>query len=116
MEKNKNFILEKVIELSKTSEKNYRKGDFKGAIEEKRRVKNLLKEWNIDGELFEKYKKELSLLYNSKFDLIYDHKSRINSSKKEAIIKLLEQKSEEKYKKGDFRGAIKALRRSEKYL
>ena len=53
---------------------------------------------NFDRELFERYKKELSLIYDSKFDLIYDHKSRINNSKKEAIIKLLEEKSDEKYK------------------
>ena len=32
------------------------------------------------------------------------------------IINLLEQKSEEKYNKGDFKGSIRALRRSEKYL
>ena len=32
------------------------------------------------------------------------------------IVNLLEQKSDEKYRKGDFKGAIRALRRSEKYL
>ena len=32
------------------------------------------------------------------------------------IINLLKQKSEEKYNKGDFKGSIRALRRSEKYL
>ena len=116
MEKNKNLILDKVIKLSKASEKKYRQGDYKGAIEDKRKVKTLLDEEFLDVELFEKYKKELSLLYDSKFDLIYDHKSRINNSKKAAIIKLLVQKSEEKYNKGDFKAAIKALRRSEKYL
>ena len=32
------------------------------------------------------------------------------------IIKILEQKSEDKFKKGDFKGAVKAARRYEKYL
>ena len=36
--------------------------------------------------------------------------------KKNKIVRLLEQKSDEKYNKGDFKGAIRALRRSEKYL
>jgi len=116
MKKNIKFILDKVIKLSKASENKYKKGDFQGAIEDKREVKILLKEVNFDRELFERYKKELSLIYDSKFDLIYDHKSRINNSKKEAIIKLLEEKSDKKYSKGDFKGAIKALRRAEKYL
>ena len=116
MDKNKNFILDKVIKLSKASENKYRNGDFKGAIEDKRKVNTLLNEGCFDTELLKKYKKEVSLLYSSKFDLIYDHKSIINNSKKEAIIKLLKQKSEEKYNKGDFKGAIKALRRAEKYL
>ena len=41
---------------------------------------------------------------------------RIDKSKKNQIVKLLEQKSDEKYNNGDFKGAIRALRRSEKYL
>ena len=41
---------------------------------------------------------------------------RIDESKINKIARLLEQKSDEKYNKGDFKGAIKALRRSEKYL
>ena len=56
------------------------------------------------------------MLYKSKFDLINDHKLRIDESKINKIINLLEQKSDEKYNQGDFKGAIKALRRSEKYL
>ena len=60
-------------------------------------------------------KKELKRLYNSKFDLIYDHKKRIDDQKRFQIINSLEDKSKEKYSTGDFKGAIKALRRSEKY-
>ena len=65
---------------------------------------------------FKKFKEELYYLYESKFDLINDHKLRIDESKKNKIVRLLEQKSDEKYNKGDFKGAIRALRRSEKYL
>ena len=116
MKKNKRIILNKIIKLSKASEEKYREGDFKGAIEDKIKANALLKDHSFEKELLEKYKQEISLLYHSKFDLIYDHKLRIDSSKKEAIINLLKQKSEEKYNKGDFKGAIKALRRSEKYI
>ena len=64
----------------------------------------------------EKYKEELSTLYSSKFDLIFDHKLKIDEIKINEIVKLLEQKSEEKLKNLDYRGAIKALRRAEKYI
>jgi len=115
MSNNKEFLLEKIIKLSKTSERKYKQGDFKGAIEDKRKAKSLLEE-SLDKKLKEKYRAELSLLYISKFDLIFDHKLKINNTKKAEIIKLLEQKSEEKYQRGDYKGAIKALRRSEKYI
>ena len=65
---------------------------------------------------FNKFKEELFFLYASKFDLINDHKLKIDESKINEIVKLLEQKSDEKYNNGDFKGAIRALRRSEKYL
>ena len=115
MSNNKEILLKKIINLSKSSEAKYKKGDFKGAIEDKRKAKSLL-EKSSDRQLLEKYREEISLLYISKFDLIFDHKLRLNSTKKAEIIKLLEQKSEDKYHKGDYKGAIKALRRSEKYI
>ena len=62
------------------------------------------------------FKKELSSLYSSKFDLINDHKLRLDEYEIKKIVNLLEQKSDEKYRKGDFKGAVRALRRSEKYL
>ena len=67
-------------------------------------------------EIYKKFTEELSNVYPPKFDLIYDHKLRIDEVKRNEIVKLLEQKSMEKFKKGDFRGAVRALRRSEKYL
>ena len=116
MENDKNIILDKLIRLSKESEQKYREGDYKAAIEYKRRVKMILNKEFIANDLLEKFERELSLLYVSKFDLINDHKLRIDSSRKDEIINLLEQKSDEKYKKGDYKGSIKALRRSEKYI
>ena len=62
------------------------------------------------------FNEELSCLYSSKFDLINDHKLRLDELEIKKIVNLLEQKSDEKYRRGDFKGAIRALRRSEKYL
>ena len=41
---------------------------------------------------------------------------KIDAKKINEIVKLLEHKSEEKLKNLDYRGAIKALRRAEKYI
>ena len=110
------LLFKNIIKLTKSSEKKFKQGNFKGAIEDKREAKNILNSNHLDKNLIEKFKLELSKLYNSKFDLINDHKLRIDSSKVDQIVKKLEKKSDEKYKKGDFEGAVKALRRSEKYL
>jgi len=67
-------------------------------------------------EAWEKYKEELSTLYSSKFDLIFDHKLKIDQIKINEIVKLLEHKSNEKLKNLDYGGAIKALRRADKYI
>ena len=67
-------------------------------------------------QILKKYKEELSTLYSSKFDLIFDHKLKIDEIKINEIVKMLERKSKEKLKNLDYRGAIKALRRAEKYL
>ena len=115
MENSKKLILEKIISINKSSEKKYKEGDFKGAIEDKREVKSILNTKTCDNEIRTKFKESLSQIYISKFDLIYDHKKRIDDIKRNSIISSLEKKSAEKYKNGDFKGAIKALRRSEKY-
>ena len=44
------------------------------------------------------------------------HKLKIDEIKINEIVKMLERKSEEKLKNLDYRGAIKALRRAEKYI
>ena len=108
--------IENIVNQTRSSERKFREGNFKGAIEDKREVRSLLKSKFCDKDILQKFKEELSFLYASKFDLINDHKLRIDESKINKIVKLLEQKSDEKYNKGDFKGAIKALRRSEKYL
>ncbi len=108
--------IEKIVNQTRSSERKFKEGDFKGATEDKREVRCLLNSKFCDDEILKKFKEELSYLYESKFDLINDHKLRIDESKINEIVKFLEQKSDEKYNKGDFKGAIKALRRSEKYL
>ena len=110
------LTLENIIKLTRASERKFKQGNFKGAIKDKREVKNILNSKLVDIKIYEKFKEELSKLYFSKFDLIYDHKLIIDELKRNEIIKSLEKKSNEKYKKGDYKGAIKALRRSEKYL
>ena len=108
--------IENILNHTRSSERKFREGNFKGAIEDKREVRNLLNSKFCDEDIIKKFKEELSYLYVSKFDLINDHKLRIDELKINKIIKSLEQKSEDKYNKGDFKGAIRALRRSEKYL
>ena len=110
------LCIENILNQTRSSERKFREGNFKGAIEDKREVRHLLKSKFCDEDILKKFKEELFYLYESKFDLINDHKLRIDESKINEIVKLLEQKSDEKYNTGDFKGAIRALRRSEKYL
>lgn len=116
MEDTSIFVLENIIKLTRASELKFQRGNFKEAIEAKRKAKSILKSQNLDKEITDKFKEELANLYSSKFDLIFDHKLRINELKKKEIVELLESKSEEKYQKGDYKGALKALRRADKYL
>ena len=115
MENSKKTLEEKIIGLTRSSDQKYREGDFKGSFEDKLEVRSLLESNLCDKNIKYVLKKELTRLYNSKFDLIYDHKKRIDDQKRYKIINSLENKSKEKYSTGDFKGAIKALRRSEKY-
>ena len=110
------LFVENIVNQTRSSERKFKEGNFKGAIEDKREVRSLLNSEFCDEDSIKLFKEELSNLYISKFDLINDHKLRIEESEINKIVKLLEQKSDEKYRKGDFKGAIRALRRSEKYL
>ena len=110
------LILENLIQLIRSSESKFKQGNFKGAYEDKMKASAILKSNSCDEKMIQKYRKELSTLYSSKFDLIFDHKLKIDEIKINQIVKMLERKSEEKLKNLDYRGAIKALRRAEKYL
>ena len=116
MEESGELKLGNIIKLIRSSEKKFKLGNFKGALEDKMKANAILKSKSCDEKIMEKYKKELSSLYSSKFDLIFDHKLKIDEIKINEIVKLLEHKSEEKLKNHDYRGAIKALRRAEKYI
>ena len=115
MENSKKKLEDKIIGLTRSSDQKYKEGDFKGSFEDKLEVRSLLESKLCDKNIKNVLNKELTRLYNSRFDLIYDHKKKIDDQKRYEIIKLLENKSKEKQKIGDFKAAIKALRRSEKY-
>ena len=116
MEDSGELILGSIIKLTRSSEKKFKLGNFKGALDDKIKANEILKSKSCDEKIIEKYRKELSSLYCSKFDLIFDHKLKINATKINEIVKMLERKSQEKLKNLDYRGAIKALRRADKYI
>ena len=116
MEVSGELILENLIKLARSSEKKFKRGNFKGALDDKIKVNAILKSKSCNKKIIQKYREELSSLYDSRFDLIFDHKLKIDEIKINKIVKMLELKSEEKLKNLDYRGAIKALRRAEKYI
>ena len=116
MDDSDELILVNIIKLTRSSEKKFKLGNFKGALEDKMKANAILKSKSCDQKIIDKYREELSSLYSTKFDLIFDHKHKINEIKINEIVKMLELKSEEKLKNLDYRGAIKALRRAEKYI
>jgi len=116
MKDSNELILGDIIKLTRSSEKKFKLGNFKGAIDDKMNANEILKSKSCDEKIIEKYREELSRLYSSKFDLIFDHKLKIDEIKRKEIVKMLEQKSKERLKNLDYKGAIKALRRAEKYF
>ena len=116
MKDSSDLIFVNIIQLTRSSEKKFKLGNFKGAIDDKIKAKAILKSKSCDEKMIQKYRKELSSLYSSKFDLIFDHKLKIDENKINEIVKKLERKSEEKLKNLDYKGAIKAFRRAEKYF
>ena len=116
MESNQRAALSRIISLIKSSEIKYKENNFRGSLEDKLEIKSLMNEkLSSNKEIMDKYKEELSKLYSSKFDLIKDHRMKITDKKRMEIINLLEKKSQEKLLNCDYEGAVKALRRSEKY-
>ena len=116
MEDSPGLVLKNLIKLIRSSEEKFKQGNFKGAIDDKIRANSILKSKYCDQKIIEQYRKELSNLYSSKFDLIFDHKLKIDEIKRNEIVKMLEDKSKEKLRGLDYKGAIKALRRAEKYF
>ncbi len=128
----------KDISFSGRSNSRYKTGDYQGAIDDKRKAKNIrlleIDKYNeldiakIDYKdiLLGTFKKvDLEPKYNalikgseirkSKYDLIADYKKVISEKRKKEVINKLEVISESKYKIGDYKGSIKAIRRAEKY-
>ena len=116
MEESNEMILKNIVRLLRLSEKKFKQGNYKGAMDDKMKLNTMLKSKSCDKKTIEKYREELSILYSSRFDLIFDHKLKINEIKRNEIVKMLEQKSKERFKNLDYKGAIKALRRAEKYI
>ncbi len=128
----------KDISFCGRSNSRYKSGDYQGSIEDKRKAikirllekdkfpeskdikidyKNILLGTYLEIELEPKYKilVKVSKIERNKYDLIADYKKVISNKKKEEVIKKLESLSESKYKSGDFKASIRAIRRAEKY-
>ena len=116
MEVSTELLLENILKLTSSSEKKFKRGNFKGAFDDKMKANSILNSKYCDEKIIAKYREELSCMYPSKFDLIFDHKMKIDEIKRNQIVKMLEQKSKEKSKNFDYKGAIKALRRADKYF
>ena len=98
MEDSGRLILENLIKLTRSSENKFKRGNFKGALEDKIKANEILKSKSCDEKIIDNYKEELSSLYSSKFDLIFDHKLKIDEIKINEIVKMLERKSKENFK------------------
>ena len=93
MKDSNELILGNIIKLTRSSEKKFKLGNFKGAIDDKIKANAILKSKSCDEKMIQEYRKELSSLYCSKFDLIFDHKLKIDGIKRNKIVKMLEKKS-----------------------
>jgi len=134
------FIKQRSKDISFNGRSNslYKTGDYHGAIDDKRQAKKIRlleidKSNEIDNtkidyknillgtftkiDLEPKYNALIkgSKIRKSKYDLIEDYKKVISVKRKEELINKLEAISKSKYKIGDYKGSIKAIRRSEKY-
>ena len=128
----------KDISYSGRSNSRYKNEDYKGAIEDKRKAvkirlleieefseinitkidyKSILLGAFIEIDLEPKYTAliKCSKIRRSKYDLISDYKKVISEKRRNEVINKLELISESKYKIGDYKGSIKAMRRAEKY-
>ena len=70
------LFFENIVNQTRSSEKKFREGNFKGAIDDNIKANAILKSKSCDQEIIVKYyceiyRKELSSLYSSKFDHIF---------------------------------------------
>ena len=128
----------KDISFSGRSNSRYENKDYYGAIEDKRKAKQIRlleldrfpdqSKFKIDYksillgtfkgiDLLLKYKTliKVSRIKKSRYDLIADYRKVISNKKKEELIKRLELLSESKYEFGDYKASIRAIRRADKY-
>ena len=126
------------ISYNGRSNSKYFYGDYKGSIEDKINAKRLRRIENIissdkDPQWIDYYKiyktnkdinfiktpfnvlSKISLLLRSKYDLINDFKKNLGKAKLKEIKINLEKLSDSKYKKGEYKASIRAIRRAEKY-
>jgi len=131
-------IRSKDISFNGRSNSRYKNGHYQGAIEDKRKAKEIrlfeiekFSEKNnikidfksillgtfIEIELEPKYYTliKVSKIERSRYDLITDYRKVISNKSKEEVIRKLESLSEEKYRIGDYKGSIKAIRRAERF-
>ena len=80
------LTLRNIIKLTRSSEKKFKIGNFKGAIDDKLKANAILQSRSCDKKIIEKYREELSRMYSSKFDLIFDHKLKIDDIKRNEIL------------------------------
>ena len=125
----------KDVALNGRSNSRYKIGNYHGAIEDKRKAKkirlleinrspdskidykNILLGTFLKIDLEPKYKTliKVSRIEKSRYDLISDYKKLISNKRIEEVIEKLEFLSESKYKFGDYKASIRAIRRAEKY-
>ena len=120
----------KDVALNGRSNSRYKNGNYHGAIEDKRKAKkirlleinrspdskidykNILLGTFLKMELEPKYKTliKVSRVEKSRYDLISDYKKVISNKRIEEVIEKLEFLSESKYKYGDYKASIRAIR------
>ena len=87
MDSTSELVLENVLKLIRSSEEKFKLGNFKGALDDKLKADVILESQACNEQIIEKFREELSSLYSSKFDLIFDHKLKIDEIKRDKIVK-----------------------------
>ena len=70
MEDSGELILGNIIKLTRSSEKKFKLGNFKGALDDKIKANAILKSKSCDEKMIQEYRKELSSLYFSNLSYI----------------------------------------------